>query len=67
MSAEFLGASESRTFQKYRLFSRYYHPLVFDIVGKISARAGFINSTAEQGLSPSEKFIMGGINTVRGL
>jgi outer membrane protein insertion porin family len=65
-SAEFLGASESRTFQKLRLVSRYYRPLYSSIVGKVSARAGFINSTSEQGLAPSEKFIMGGINTIRG-
>jgi outer membrane protein insertion porin family len=36
------------------------------VIGKISARAGWINSTSASGLSPSELFIMGGINTIRG-
>lgn len=66
VSDQFLGASESRQFQKYRLISRFYHPIVWGLVGKISARAGYINSTSEQGLAPSEKFILGGITTVRG-
>lgn len=66
VSAPFLGATESRSFEKYRLLSRYYHPLLWGIVGKLAARVGFLHSGAEQGLSPSEKFIMGGINTIRG-
>lgn len=66
VSDGFLGASESRQFQKYRLLSRYYHPIVWGLVGKISARFGYINSVSEQGLSPSEKFILGGISTIRG-
>jgi outer membrane protein insertion porin family len=65
-SALWLGASESRTFQKYRLISRFYYPVFWQLVAKLSARGGFINSTSDQGLAPSEKFIMGGINTLRG-
>jgi outer membrane protein insertion porin family len=66
ISDQILGASDSRAFQKYRLISRYYHPLPFGLVGKVAARFGYINPVSAQGLSPSEKFIMGGINTVRG-
>lgn len=65
-SAQWLGASESRTFQKFRTISRFYYPVFWSVVAKLSARAGFINSTSPQGLAPSEKFIMGGINTIRG-
>ena len=66
VSDTWLGASSSRAFQKYRVFARYYHPLPFGIVGKIVGRFGYINSLSPLGLSPSEKFIMGGINTIRG-
>jgi outer membrane protein insertion porin family len=66
VSDDVLGASESRQFQKYRLVSRYYHPILWGFVGKLSARFGYINSTSPQGLAPSEKFILGGITTLRG-
>lgn len=66
LSESWLGASENRTFQRFRGFARFYHPLVLGAVGKISIRGGYLNSTATQALSPSEKFIMGGINTLRG-
>ena len=66
VSDTFFGSSDSRAYQRYRLFSRYYHPLPWGVVGKIAGRFGFINSVSPQGLSPSEKFIMGGINSVRG-
>ncbi len=66
LSANLFGASDSRTFQRYRVFSRYYHPLFWGFVGKVSLRGGFLKSNADLGLSPSEKFIMGGINTIRG-
>lgn len=65
-SEEFLGASSNRTFQRYRGFMRFYRPLLLGVIGKISIRGGFLNSTATQALSPSEKFIMGGINSLRG-
>lgn len=65
-SETFFGASENRAFERYRAFTRFYRPLPFGVVGKLSLRGGFINSRAPQGLSPSEKFIMGGINTLRG-
>ncbi|MFO0727017.1 MAG: outer membrane protein assembly factor BamA [Myxococcota bacterium] len=66
VSDTFLGATESRQFQKYRLLNRYYHPVFWKVVGKLSARWGLINSSAPAGLAPSEKFILGGINSVRG-
>jgi outer membrane protein insertion porin family len=66
MSSPWLAASENRAFEKYRLVSRYYYPIFWDVVGKVSARAGYIHSSGSQDLSPSEKFIMGGINSIRG-
>ena len=65
-SESFLGASDNRTFQRYRGFLRFYKPLPLGAVGKISIRGGLLNSTATQDLSPSEKFILGGINSLRG-
>lgn len=65
-STRFLGASETRTFQRYRAVARFYHPIIWGFVGKLSLRAGYLLSTSDQPLSPSEKFIMGGINTIRG-
>ncbi len=66
VSDTFLGATESRKFQKYSLLNRYYHPVFWKVVGKLSARWGVINSGAPAGLAPSEKFILGGINSIRG-
>ncbi len=66
VSETFLGASDNRTFQRFRGFMRFYQPFPFGSVGKISIRGGYLNSTATQPLSPAEKFIMGGINTLRG-
>ncbi len=65
-SASFLGASDTRTFVRLRGFARFYYPIIWKLVGKLSLRAGYLRSTSSQGLSPSEKFIMGGINTLRG-
>ena len=65
-SEEFLGASSNRTFQRFRGFLRFYRSLFFEAVAKISIRGGLLNSTASQGLSPAEKFILGGINSLRG-
>jgi len=66
VSARWLGASESRTFQKIRAFSRFYRPLFWEVIGKASIRVGYLNATSPLGLSPSEKFILGGINSLRG-
>lgn len=65
-SARWLGASESRTFQKIRAFSRFYRPLFWEVIAKASIRVGYLNPTSPGGLSPSEKFILGGINSLRG-
>ncbi|MBK8012813.1 MAG: outer membrane protein assembly factor BamA [Deltaproteobacteria bacterium] len=66
VSSTLLGASDTRSFQRYRVYSRFYYPLFWNFVAKLSLRGGLLNATASQGLSPSEKFIMGGINTIRG-
>ncbi len=66
LSAPFLGATENRAFQRFRWNSRFYQPLFWRFVGRVSLRAGLLNSTAEQGLAPSEKFVLGGIQSLRG-
>ncbi len=66
LSAPAFGATENRAFQRYRWNSRFYRPLFWRFVGRVSLRAGFLQSDAEQGLSPSEKFVLGGIQSLRG-
>ena len=66
LSSPVFGATENRAFQRYRWNSRFYQPLFWRFIGRVSLRAGFLNSTAEQGLAPSEKFVLGGIQTLRG-
>lgn len=66
LSHPILGATENRAFQRYRWNSRFYQPLFWRFVGRLSLRAGYLLSTAEQGLAPSEKFVLGGIQTLRG-
>jgi outer membrane protein insertion porin family len=66
LSATFFGASETRTFQRFRLTSRYYQQLFWEVIAKGSLQVGYINSTSPLGLSPAEKFVLGGINSLRG-
>lgn len=66
LSATWLGASENRAFHRYRGFARFYKRLFWEVVGKASLRLGFIRGLSDGGLPPSEKFILGGINSVRG-
>ena len=66
LSSPVFGATENRSFQRYRLNTRFYQPLFWRFVGRVSIRAGYLNSDAEQGLAPSEKFVMGGIQSLRG-
>jgi outer membrane protein insertion porin family len=66
ISHKYIGASETRSFTRYRLNARFYYPIIWGIVAKLSLRGGYLLSLSEQPLSPSEKFIMGGINTIRG-
>jgi outer membrane protein insertion porin family len=66
VSDQLTGASDNRQFQRYRLLSRYYRPLFWKFVARLSARIGYMNNASNQELSPAEKFILGGINTIRG-
>ena len=66
LSSPILGASEGRTFQRLRALARFYTPLFWRFIGKVSLRLGWLNSGNDPGLSPSEKFVLGGINTLRG-
>ncbi|MEO1335846.1 MAG: BamA/TamA family outer membrane protein, partial [Myxococcota bacterium] len=66
VSSPLFGATENRGFQRYRWNSRFYQPLFWRFVGRVSLRAGFLNADAEQGLAPSEKFVLGGIQSLRG-
>lgn len=64
-SDEIFGATSNRTFQRYRGIARFYQRLFLGVVGKISFRGGLLNATG-QPLSPAEKFLLGGINSMRG-
>ncbi len=66
VSAPLIGATQNRAFQRYRWNSRFYQPLFWRFIGRMSLRAGYLNSDAEQGLSPAEKFVLGGIQSLRG-
>lgn len=61
-----LGASANRSFQRLRLINRVYQPLFWKVIGKASLRWGYINSSSETALSPAEKFVLGGIMSIRG-
>ena len=66
VSAPFFGSTQNRSFQRFRWNSRFYQPLFWRFIGRLSLRAGYLNTDAEQGLSPSEKFVLGGIQSLRG-
>ncbi len=68
-SAEFAPGFLGGTFlfNRYTAYSRFYFPLPLGIVLKTNAQIGYIqNLDPENGLPPSEKYYLGGINTVRG-
>ncbi len=66
VSDRWLGASATRAFLKVSGQARFYYPLPWGIVARGSVRAGYMRSLSDQALSPSEKFVLGGINSIRG-
>lgn len=54
-------------FTRYSLDSRFYHPLFWAIVARARLSAGYIQGWDDQHTIPiSEKYYLGGINSVRG-
>lgn len=66
LSATWLGATENRSFHRHRILARFYQRLFWKFVGKASFRFGYLHALSAEGLPPSEKFILGGISSVRG-
>ena len=61
-----IGSTDNRNFERYRGFMRFYRPMPFSSVAKLSLKAGYIHNSSDSALPPSEKFQMGGINSLRG-
>jgi outer membrane protein insertion porin family len=53
-------------FNRYRAYSRFYHPIWGPFVGKFNAEIGLITSSLKSGVPIFERFFLGGINSVRG-
>jgi outer membrane protein insertion porin family len=66
VSAKWLGATDNRSFQRLRLFMRFYYPIVWKFIGRLQLRMGWLNPTSDRQFAPSENFIIGGIQTLRG-
>jgi len=66
VSAGWLGATDNRSFQRLRVFLRFYYPIVWRFIGRLQLRMGWLNPTSDRQFAPSENFIIGGIQTLRG-
>lgn len=66
VSEKWLGATDNRSFQRLRLFARFYYPLVWKFIGRLQLRMGWLNPASDFQFAPSENFIIGGIQTLRG-
>ncbi|MGF1511944.1 MAG: outer membrane protein assembly factor BamA [Myxococcota bacterium] len=66
VSSTALGATSNRSFQRLRLFARFYHPIVWKFIGRLQVRVGWLNPDSETQFAPSENFILGGIQSIRG-
>lgn len=53
-------------FTRYTLFSRWYAPLPLGLVFKTNATFGLMTPLSDQPIPFSERYFLGGINTVRG-
>jgi outer membrane protein insertion porin family len=66
VSSTALGATDNRSFQRLRLFARFYYPLLWKIIGRLQLRMGWLNPDSDRQFAPSENFILGGIQSIRG-
>ncbi len=68
LSSEFapniLGSD--RPFNRYSFVVRHYLPIIWDLVFKSNLDIGLLNSPSGRDVPIPEKFLMGGINSVRG-
>ena len=55
-----------RTFQRHKLFARFYYPLPFGMVLRLNTEAGLVTSRRKVGVPLYERFFLGGILSVRG-
>jgi outer membrane protein insertion porin family len=65
-SSDLLGATSNRVFQRYNLFARFYKPIAFGFVFKTAIRFGLLQSASDTQIPPSELYLLGGINSIRG-
>lgn len=66
VSAPWLGSTANRSFQQYRLWTRFYYPIVWKFIGRLQLRVGWINPDSDREFAPSENFFLGGIQSIRG-
>jgi outer membrane protein insertion porin family len=63
--ADKFTGSES-TFIRYGGFARYYRPIIGPFVLKMNAEIGIITSRLPEGVAITERYLVGGINDIRG-
>lgn len=67
LSTEYAGLGGDNDFFKSIFTSRFYFPVSFlKGVFRINAQAGFITRTTSTALPTTERFILGGVNSLRG-
>ncbi|MEM6370442.1 MAG: outer membrane protein assembly factor BamA [Myxococcota bacterium] len=66
ISANALGASDNRSFQRLRASARFYYPVFWKLIARLQLRLGWLNPDSDRQFAPSENFILGGIQSIRG-
>jgi outer membrane protein insertion porin family len=66
VSANALGASDNRSFQRLRVSTRFYYPVIWKLIARLQVRLGWLNPDSDRQFAPSENFILGGIQSIRG-
>ena len=65
-SFEFAGLGGNVGFTKYILETGWYFPLVWEFIGVLHAKGGYVEELGSKTLPDYEKFFMGGIDSLRG-
>ncbi len=66
LAPEGIFGHQLNLFTRYTLDSRWYKPIIWGFVGKLKVTAGYIKSWFEGDVPISERYFLGGINSVRG-
>lgn len=66
ISLEYAGLGGDLTFTKYVAETGWYIPLLWDVVGFVHGKAGYVEQNSGGILPDYEKFYLGGINSMRG-